>query len=160
LPDETGCVSGACTTPGVSCDDGYAFECTTDGVKSGVSCGVYGLSCADGAGCVAAAGKSFCSLIGTQGCTGDRTRTCAVAMFGEIIEAEVDCDGMGMTCEEAGSTARCAPPTGCSPYDPDQNVCSGSTIKVCTQGVARTVDCAILGKQCIGADGPQSAHCN
>ncbi len=160
LPGETGCVSGNCPMQGRSCDDGYAFDCTAEGVQSGFLCGVFGLSCAQGVGCVAAAGNATCAALGTQTCVGTRTRTCAISMFGELLDAEVDCAGMGMTCEPAGTTTRCAPPNGCSPYDPDQNVCNGDTIKVCTQGVERTVDCTILGKRCVAAEGPKSARCD
>ncbi|NUO47336.1 MAG: hypothetical protein HOV80_00620 [Polyangiaceae bacterium] len=160
LPGETGCASASCTTPELKCNNGYAFNCSADGLKSGYLCGVFGLSCADGVGCVAAAGKPSCTTIGTQACVGARSRTCAISMFGELLDSEIDCDAMGMTCAPAGTTARCAPPTGCSPYDPDQNVCSGSVISICAQGVERTIDCTVLGKQCISASTSQSAHCN
>jgi hypothetical protein len=80
----------------------------------------------------------------------------------DLVASERDCEVMGQRCVVEGLAARCASDTGtCSPYDPDVNVCEGTTIHLCVQGDRVDLDCANLGKSCEPAspDGASSAHC-
>lgn len=162
-----GCSLGTCSAPEVRCDpdEPYVVECTASGLNVVFSCDVYGLSCQAPAGCVASSGPTTCTTLGEQRCAdGDRrARACAIRKpSGGLLAAEVECNGMAMTCAEEAGSARCMPPkASCSPYDVGQNQCQGNTAIVCVQGAETAIDCGLLGKTCVGPsmDGSKTAHC-
>jgi hypothetical protein len=158
------CAVGECTGAEVLCDEPYAFRCV-DGLREGLDCSLYGLSCEPGLGCIGSLGSAVCESVGEQLCSGDasRLRVCAGALGAEAASnAEFDCAAMGRTCIEEGLTGRCAAPKeSCSPYDPDQNVCTEDRISLCVSGERLDFDCSSLGKGCLpgSADGATSGHC-
>jgi hypothetical protein len=158
-----GCAVGECSAEGLTCDAPFAFRCAA-GLRTGLDCSLLGLACEGGVGCVGIAGPAECDTIGEQSCgLGERLARTCVRTFSsaELIAAELDCEALGQRCVVEGLTARCAPDQeACSPYDPDVNVCEGTTIRLCVQGEPTTVDCGILGKTCEPAspDGPWGLH--
>lgn len=163
----TACASGLCAQPEVNCDSGYLFSCAAAmEPKTSLDCAVFGLVCdasaADSAlrGCYGAMGKSSCSpaAFGAETCLGTHARTCT-----GVVNAEVDCAAIGETCvTDAGTPgpARCRKAdAACSPYDATMNVCTGTTISVCLDGVPTSVDCAAIGLSCVPGMGGVSAHC-
>jgi hypothetical protein len=161
-----GCAVGECSEEGISCDAPFAFQCAA-GLRTGLDCSLFGLACESGLGCVGAAGAGACGpgALGEQSCgLRDRfARSCVRAFAStDLVASERDCEVMGQRCVVEGLAARCASDTGtCSPYDPDVNVCEGTTIHLCVQGDRVDLDCANLGKSCEPAspDGASSAHC-
>jgi hypothetical protein len=161
-----GCAVGECSEEGLTCDAPFAFRCAA-GLRTGLDCSLFGLACEGGLGCVGDAGGADCApdALGEQSCgLGDRlARTCVRGFSStDLVASELDCEAMGQRCVVEGLAARCVEDASvCSPYDPDVNVCDGTTVHLCVQGEPVSVDCATLGKACEPAspDGSASAHC-
>jgi len=163
------CVSlGACSpAAGKSCPDPSTLrECYPGGASyTSYDCALTGRQCASGgpkvAECVVP-GKLAppCVLDDVRDeCDGDSVKHCA---GGAVPQTEIACAPVGATCaikNDAGA-ARCVR-TGddCTPFDADQNVCSGQTISVCIAGKRQTVDCSSFGAMCHGGGTTATGHC-
>ncbi|HEY8042572.1 MAG TPA: hypothetical protein VIF15_22375 [Polyangiaceae bacterium] len=95
-----------------------------------------------------------CSAAGTS-CSGDVVDVCD-----GFDESEFDCAALGGTCSAKGGAARCvrADDT-CTPFDADQNTCTGTSISVCVGGQRQSFDCASVGLTCVPGAGASSGHC-
>jgi hypothetical protein len=116
------------------------FDCAA----SGNTCGVDATS--GGADCLTDGRLQLCSGTGSD-CDGDRVTVCN----GDVLSV-YDCADMGGTCSKELGSPRCVRPSDtCTPFDPDVNVCTGSSIKLCVGGEKVDFDCASLGKTCAGS---------
>jgi hypothetical protein len=91
-------------------------------------------------------------------CDGTSVLACA---GGLTAQTEFDCVAVGRSCAvSTAGDARCVGAADtCSPFDADQNQCTGTTIRVCIAGVPASFDCAAIGKGCVGGSATQTAHC-
>ncbi len=164
LKSQAACAVGECAGAPVLCDEPYVFRCV-DGLREGLDCSLYGLSCEPGLGCIGTVGTATCETVGEQLCSGDANslRVCAGSLGGDgPTSAEFDCASMGRTCLTEGLAVRCAASKeSCSSYDPDRNVCTGDRISLCVSGEPLDFDCGSVGKSCQpgSADGATSGHC-
>jgi hypothetical protein len=95
-----------------------------------------------------------CSNAGTS-CAGDVVDVCD----GYTI-SEFDCASMGARCSATNGPALCVRPgDACTPFDADENVCTGTSISLCVGGQKQKLDCASLGLSCVPGAGAASAHC-
>jgi hypothetical protein len=164
------CAVGGCGAAEVSCDPdvdpgpenaSYVFACGASDLREGVDCRAFGLVCDEMSptlslrGCVGVTGVATCSTFGVESCTGAKVRVCS----GQL-EAEIDCGAIDRGCTTQGASARCEPSgPKCSPYDPDVNLCSGSSIRLCLDGAPTDFDCASIGMTCVPESGAVSGHC-
>ncbi len=144
--------SGTAPTP---CSGSFFTYCQ-GGLLVGFDCNVQGMDCA----------SAGCSTNGTYTpCTGAAVVTCGankrVEVCDGLLQSEINCDTMGGTCAVSGTNLpRCTTPADtCSPYDSDENLCSGDVISLCVGGQKLTYDCTKVGLHCKDGSGSLSGHC-
>lgn len=134
---ETACPDDPCT-------NGFAAVCSADGMVTAFDCSTIGLDCIAGR-----CGTESCAAadIGEQHCSGEVASVCVGGSVGAT-----DCDAAGLTCVDQGPRTRCEDPqAACSPFDPGIDVCAGDVLHTCVAGRPVDVDCAAIGRKCVGA---------
>jgi hypothetical protein len=162
------CVSAGACDSGLSCIDTYTLrDChpPDDTTFTSYDCALSGRQCASGSGHVAACvipGKLAPPCLARalkDTCDGDSVLHCA----GDLLaQTEIACGAVGRTCstQNAAGAARCVGTKDqCTPFDPGQNACSGTTITLCVAGGATTFDCSSIGASCVAGDSTHTAHC-
>jgi hypothetical protein len=161
------CLSLGQCSAGKSClDTSTLRECYPGNASyTAYDCSLSGRQCASGGAKVAAcvvAGKLAppCLLDDVKDeCDGDSVLHCA---GGLVPQTEIACGPVGGTCsaKNDGGAARCVRAgDACSPFDADQNVCTGQVIGVCIAGKKQTVDCSAIGAMCRGGGSSATGHC-
>lgn len=114
-----------------------------DCIASGNTCGI---GTSGTAGCLTDGQLETCMNTGSD-CDDDQVKVCN----GDTLSI-YDCVDMGGTCSEELGSPRCVRPSDtCTPFDPDVNVCAGSSIKLCVGGQKVDFDCASVGMTCAGS---------
>jgi hypothetical protein len=164
------CVSAGACPSGDTCPDSFTLRQCYPSNPPGFTawnCAVSGRGCVSGTGKVAACavpGKLAppCLFKETKDeCDGLAVVHCA---GGFMAQTELDCspfDGGCSTMNPPG-VARCVSPGAqCTPFDPSQNQCSGTSISVCIGGQPQTINCAGTGifTTCQPNDATHTAHC-
>jgi hypothetical protein len=163
------CVSTGACPAGLSCsaDTTTLVDCLAPGNATSVSydCTLTARQCAaitkNGlADCVIPTHNTApCPLHDARdACDGTSVLACA---GGLTAQTEFDCSAVGRTCQvSTAGDARCVSATDtCTPFDPDQNQCSGTAIQVCVGGAPSSFDCTSIGKSCVTGGPGQTAHC-
>lgn len=111
---------------------------------SGNECGIDPLE--GFADCLAEGRAQYCGGTGSA-CDADGR----VTVCNGYVQSLYDCPDMGATCvQELGPPLCVRPGEACTPFDPDVNVCTGTTVKLCVGGEKIDFDCASIGKTCMG----------
>jgi len=142
--------------PAGTCQSSLLDYCAGDNLHEGVNCPVAGYTCgidpeAGYANCLTGTSSIGCNSAGATICNGDKVQVCD-----GVNAAQFDCTSFcgGGKCDTTNGPARCVRPSDtCTPFDPAENQCSGTTLSICVGGHQTSVDCAAVGLQCI------SGHC-
>lgn len=152
-----------CAVGNVSCQSacsGSFYTQCDQGLLTGIDCNALGLSCGKDPSqqifeCLSNGAYKACTAAASVACAADHVSVCD-----GVYESEFDCDVLGGTCDQSGSLPRCAlPAEACSPYDSDENVCTGDSISLCVNGQPLAFDCTTLGMHCVNGSAGVSAHC-
>jgi hypothetical protein len=150
---------GPCS-PGLSCSGSTRVECIAGIGSSAIDCTLSGRLCVHGACVTPGQSTAPCpASMPHDDCQGSLVQHCAGTVEGQT---QINCAAVGRTCSanNAAGAARCVGPAdSCSPFDPDQNACSGSVIRVCVGGAPLSFDCASVGLGCQPGDTTHTAHC-
>ncbi len=153
--------SGLCASTdagvGPSPCQGTFYTYCQGGLLVGFDCNVQGMDCS----------SPGCTTNGVyKSCTGTAVVTCGdsskrVEVCDGLVQSEVNCDTLGGSCDVSGTNVpRCITPSDtCSPYDTDENVCTGDVISLCVGGQKLQYDCSSVGLHCKSAAGALSGHC-
>jgi hypothetical protein len=137
-----------------TCMSTFEDYCANDNLHSRYNCATFGDTCEyDDAGDVLCG--TPCTILGPT-CLGPVVESCDGTELSPF-----DCTAFGGTCKSANNTAYCAQPSDkCTPFDPDINVCNGTSISLCVGGVKSSFDCSTIGgKTCVPGIMPQTPHC-
>jgi hypothetical protein len=144
-----------------SCMSTYELYCSTGNLYEGLDCQITGYTCGiDPMGgliqCLTEGQYKTCSNIAV---TCDQNGAIVSVCDGAQIN-EYKCTSLQGTCDNSGGTPRCKiPGESCSPYDKDEDQCTGTSISMCIGGRKLSYDCAKAGLTCQPAAGAVSAHC-
>jgi hypothetical protein len=167
FPGGFSCIKGAdnfnyCAAPtcaGDQCSGTMLEFCGgTNKIYNGWDCAAGGFSC----GFDSTEGYVDCLTDGTAKRCNALSVGCATGVAticDSVYESHYDCNNYGGTCDQT-SFPRCTLPNEtCTPFDPDVDVCSGSSITLCYGGQKTTFDCASVGKTCVAGTNGQTDHC-
>jgi hypothetical protein len=148
VPTCTGTVQTSCDLPS---GELLASDCQITGHTCGIDPMSHAASCLDGTvaeeDCFSEGFSSACASPDVTVCDGNW-----VSRF--------HCADLGGTCSTNGGQAHCVRPgDACSPFDPDINVCTGTTISLCIGGQKTTYDCSRIQLSCHPGSAGQTPYC-
>lgn len=143
------CATGANCVQATTCVGSNLEYCGSGTeLRFGINCAAVGNTCGIdpktmGADCLTEGTIQLCSDTSSD-CDKDRVKVCDNDRYSVF-----DCAKLGGTCNKDLGAALCVRPGDtCTPFDPDINVCAGSSISLCLGGAKTSFDCATIQKMC------------
>jgi hypothetical protein len=145
-----------------SCMSSYEMYCgASSNLYQGIDCAITGYTCGldPMSGFIQCLTNGQLKTCSASAITCDQNGTVVSVCDGAQVN-EFKCTSLAGTCDPTGATPRCKVPNEtCSPYDPDRDQCTGTSISLCVGGQKSTYDCAKVGLTCKPGMGAVSAHC-
>jgi hypothetical protein len=144
------CATGTMCTQATTCAGSNLEYCGSGTqLRFGINCAAVGNTCGidpktKQADCLTDGTVQLCPDTSSD-CDKDRVKVCDFDRYSIF-----DCAKLGGTCSKDLGSALCVRPGDtCTPFDPDVNVCTGTSISLCLAGAKTSFDCASIKKTCV-----------